>query len=60
MLYFGSDTLLYLPCLLLTSRLLNARYRVQMLADAWLSMAALLRLQARPFALAAFATSLFC
>lgn len=49
-LYFGLGALLYLPYSLLMNRLLNARYRVQMLADALLSMAALLRLQARQFA----------
>lgn len=60
MLYIGLGTLLYLPCSLLTSRWLNARYRVQMLADALLSLAALLRLQAQQFASAASAASLFC
>ena len=48
-LYFGLGALLYLPYSLLMNRLLNARYRVQMLADALLSMAVLLRLQARQF-----------
>ncbi len=52
-LYFGLGALLYLPYSLLMNRLLNARYRVQMLADVLLSMAALLRLQAQQFAPAA-------
>jgi len=48
-LYFGLGALLYLPYSVLMNRLLNARYRVQMLADALLSLGALLRLQARQF-----------
>ena len=51
--YFGLGALLYLPYSVLMNRLLNARYRVQMMADALLSMAALLRLQARQFTPAA-------
>ena len=48
-LYFGLGALLYLPFSLLANVLLNARYRVQILADALLSTAALLRLQAKQF-----------
>ncbi|NMM82042.1 FUSC family protein [Acidovorax sp. SRB_14] len=49
-LYFGLGAVLYLPYALLINRLFNARYRVQLLADALLSVAALLRVQARQFA----------
>lgn len=52
-LYFGLGALLYLPFSLLANRLLNARYRVQVLADALLSTAGLLRLQAQQFTPAA-------
>lgn len=52
-LYFGLGALLYLPFSLLANRLLNARYREQVLADAMLSTAGLLRLQASQFAPAA-------
>ena len=48
-LYFALGTALYLPYAVLMGRLLNARYRVQLLADALLTMAALMRLQARLF-----------
>ncbi len=48
-LHFGIGALLYLPYAVLANRLLNARYRVQFLADALLSLAALMRLQARQF-----------
>lgn len=48
-LYFGLGALLYLPFSVLANRLLNARYRVQLLADVLLSLAALMRLQARQF-----------
>ena len=40
---------LYLPYAVLMGRLLNARYRVQLLADALLTLAALMRLQAQQF-----------
>lgn len=52
-LYFGLGALLYLPFSLLANGLLNARYRVQVLADALLSTAGLLRLQAQQFTPAA-------
>ncbi len=48
-LYFALGTALYLPYAVLMGRLLNARYRVQLLADALLSTAALMRLQAQQF-----------
>lgn len=48
-LYFGLGALLYLPYSVLANLLLNARYRVQLLADVLLSLAALMRLQARQF-----------
>ena len=52
-LYFGLGALLYLPFSVLANLLLNARYRVQLLADVLLSLAALMRLQARQFTPAA-------
>lgn len=52
-LYFGLGALLYLPFSLLANGLLNARYRVQVLADTLLSTAGLLRLQAQQFTPAA-------
>ena len=48
-LYFALGTALYLPYAVLMGRLFNARYRVQLLADALLSTAALMRLQAQQF-----------
>ena len=48
-LYFGLGAALYLPYAVLMGRLLNARYRVQLLADALLTLAALMRLQAQQF-----------
>ncbi|WP_404302178.1 FUSC family protein [Alicycliphilus denitrificans] len=47
--YFGLGALLYLPWGVLANRLLNGRYRVQMIADVLLSQAALMRLQALQF-----------
>ena len=52
-LYFGMGALLYLPFSLLANSVLNGRYRVQVLADALLSTAGLLRLQASQFTPAA-------
>lgn len=52
-LYFGLGALLYLPFSVAANHLLNARYRVQLLADTLLSTAGLLRLQARQFSPAA-------
>ena len=52
-LYFALGAALYLPYTLLMNHLLNARYRVQLLADALLTMAALMRLQAQQFSPAA-------
>ncbi len=51
--YFGLGALLYLPFSLAANRLLNARYRVQLLADTLLSTAGLMRLQAQQFSPAA-------
>ena len=48
-LYFSLGAALYLPYAVLMGRLLNARYRVQLLADALLTLAALMRLQAQQF-----------
>ena len=48
-LYFGLGALLYLPYAMLANLALNARYRVQCIADVLLSLAALMRLQARQF-----------
>ena len=48
-LYFGLGAALYLPYAVLMGRLLNARYRVQLLADALLTLAALMRVQAQQF-----------
>ena len=50
--YFALGTLLYLPWAVLANLLLNGRYRVQWLSDVLLSLAALMRLQARQFTLA--------
>jgi uncharacterized membrane protein YccC len=50
-LYFALGALLYLPWAVLTNALLNHRYRVQLLSDVLLSLAALMRLQARQFTL---------
>lgn len=47
--HFGLGALLYLPWGVLTNRLLNGRYRVQIIADLMLSLAALMRLQALQF-----------
>ncbi len=47
--YFGLGALLYLPYAVLANLALNARYRVQLIADVLLSLAALMRLQARQF-----------
>jgi len=48
-LYFGLGALLYLPYAVLANLALNARYRVQLIADVLLALAALMRLQARQF-----------
>ena len=50
-LYFALGALLYLPWSVLANALLNSRYRVQLLSDVLLSLAALMRLQARQFTL---------
>ncbi|MBS0509200.1 MAG: FUSC family protein [Proteobacteria bacterium] len=47
--YFGLGSLLSLPWSVLANRLLNGRYRVQVIADVLLSQAALMRLQALQF-----------
>lgn len=47
--YFGLGSLLFVPWSVLANRLLNRRYRVQMMADVLLSQAALMRLQALQF-----------
>ena len=52
-LYFALGALLYLPWSVLANLLLNGRYRVQLLSDVLLSLAALMRLQASQFTLAA-------
>ncbi len=49
-LHFGLGAGLYVIWAMLFNQLLNARYRVQMLADTLLAMAALMRTQARQFA----------
>ena len=54
--YFALGALLYLPWAVLANLLLNGRYRVQWLSDVLLSLAALMRLQARQFTLASGAT----
>ena len=51
-LYFALGALLYLPWAVLANVLLNGRYRVQLLSDVLLSLASLMRLQARQFTLA--------
>ena len=51
-LYFALGALLYLPWSVLANLLLNGRYRVQLLSDVLLSLAALMRLQASQFTLA--------
>ena len=48
-LYFGLGEVLYLVWGTLANALLNARYRVQMLADTLLALARLMRTQARQF-----------
>ena len=50
-LYFALGALLYLPWSVLANALLNSRYRVQLLSDVLLSLAALMRVQARQFTL---------
>ena len=50
--YFALGALLYLPWSVLANVLLNSRYRVQLLSDVLLSLAALMRVQARQFTLA--------
>jgi len=47
--YFGLGALLYQPWAVLANHLLNGRYRVQLIADVLLSLAALMRLQALQF-----------
>ncbi len=47
--YFGLGSLLFVPWSVLVNRLLNGRYRAQVLADVLLSQAALMRLQALQF-----------
>ncbi|WP_027995841.1 FUSC family protein [Simplicispira psychrophila] len=51
-LYFALGALLYVPWAVLANALLNGRYRVQLLSDVLLSLASLMRLQARQFTLA--------
>lgn len=51
-LYFALGALLYVPWAVLANALLNGRYRVQLLSDVLLSLAALMRLQASQFTLA--------
>ena len=46
---FGLGALLYQPWAVLANHLLNGRYRVQLIADVLLSLAALMRLQALQF-----------
>ncbi len=50
-LYFALGALLFLAWSVLANLLLNGRYRVQLLSDVLLSLAALMRLQARQFTL---------
>ncbi|MBS0291895.1 MAG: FUSC family protein [Proteobacteria bacterium] len=47
--HFGLGALLYLPWAVLANRLLNGRYRVQLMADVLHSLADLMRLQALQF-----------
>ncbi|HRO81726.1 MAG TPA: FUSC family membrane protein, partial [Alicycliphilus denitrificans] len=47
--HFGLGALLYQPWAVLSNRLLNGRYRVQLIADVLLSLADLMRLQALQF-----------
>ena len=51
--YFALGALLYLPWSVLANLLLNGRYRVQLLCDVLLSLAQLMRVQARQFTVAA-------
>ena len=55
-LYFALGALLYLPWSVLANLLLNGRYRVQLLSDVLLSLAALMRVQASQFTLASGTT----
>ena len=47
--HFGLGALLYLPWAVLANHLLNGRYRVQLISDVLLALAALMRLQALQF-----------
>ena len=52
-LYFALGALLYVPWAVLANALLNGRYRGQLLSDVLLSLAQLMRVQARQFTVAA-------